>query len=829
MSEITTKKLTLKERMALKRKKNKGKPGKTVTAFIPSSAKPKVLPKTPAQNKNPAPNQNKQPAQTNQTSGQQTGYQAPNQQPQYRQNGHQPNFQNNAQQQYGYGQQPYQGGYQGQMGYTPSPQHSFEQVHAMFKQRKINGNQYSMMLQGCMSQEEMQLNRQLAVGQITLAEKSKAMRDVQVESNKIMWTNMLKNSAENCQISAQMLQQAVKFLDFSQVNEIIQTYKESAMEMIKKINFNTEEEREQKNLEVEDYIRSIQNQLNDMLDKMEEQESGYESSYYQRNENYNGYKKPEKQVRRCKCPGKCRCGLRNKNKHKNEKKQQPKKKAPKERKRRIEVNAEESINIENLKIMNMERVKEIGKRGKLLQFDANKEPLNIIFIGHVDCGKSTICGNILVKSGKVKPMEIKRFEQEAKDKDRDSWYLAYIMDLNEEERAKGKTVEVGRATFETEKKRFTILDCPGHEKYLPNMLAGAAQADVAALVISAKPGEFESGFEKNGQTKEHAMLAKALGVQRLVIIVNKMDLVEWSKSRFDYIQENLTKYLMHNCGYESKNIFWTVISGLMGLNMDKRLPEGVAPWYFGKCLFETLDFLPEIEKTSKPFLRVPILDAFVDQGKVHLLGKVESGVVKSDMKCMLLPNQKELTVTKIFDNDDNQMLFAGPGENVKLQLHPKNCKPDEIDEFKRGYVLCGQQFWVNVATEFMAEVRVLELSKTQIFNQGFTAIMHLHTVLEEVSVKRIRARLTEEGEEEIDEITGRRKKVKKLRSQDRGVIVLKTNNPICLEKFSEFSELGRFTLRKDNNTIALGRITKFKPLDRELLQYHNFFFEKSAI
>ena len=807
------KKLSLKERMALKKKKNANK----TTEFVPSSKKPAVI------QKNTKPTSNNPPAQT---SGQpqsfvpQTGYQHPQAQPNYMHTGAQAQSPYNNYQQMGY-----MNNYPNQMGFQapPPPQYTDEQIHNLFRQKKINWNQYGMMMQGYLARQEMKLNAQMNSGQINSFESRSIYQDLYLEQNKKMWANMLILSAENCQIDGNMLSEALKHLEFNQVNDIIETYKDSSMNFISKMNV-SEEEKDRKRDEVNDYIRNIQNQLNQILDQMEDQNRGYQDNYYPRN---NGYEKEEKQVRRCKCHGKCRCGLRKK---KNQtKKQPPKKKALKEKKKKVVVNKEESIDIETLKLQNIEKIKEIGERGKLYQFDETKEPLNIIFIGHVDCGKSTICGNILVKSGKVQPMEMKRFEQEAKDKDRESWYLAYIMDLNEEERAKGKTVEVGRATFETKKKRFTILDCPGHEKYLPNMLAGAAQADVAALVISAKPGEFESGFEKNGQTKEHAMLAKALGVQRLLIVVNKMDLVDWSKSRFDYIQENLQQFLEQNCGYEKKDIFWTVISGLKGINMDKRLPEGVAPWFFGKSLFETLDNLPKIKKTSKPFLRIPILDSFVESGKVHLLGKVESGHVKSDMKCILLPNQKEVTVTKIFDNDDKNMLFAGPGENVKLQLHPKYSKPEDIEEFKRGYVLCGQQFWANVATEFMAEIRVLELAKTQIFNKGFTAIMHLHTVLEEVTVKKIRARLTAEGKEEVHEGTGKRKKVKKLKSQERGVIVLKTNTPICLEKFEEFSELGRFTLRKDNNTIALGKITKFKPLDRELLQYHNFFFEKPVM
>jgi peptide chain release factor subunit 3 len=145
-------------------------------------------------------------------------------------------------------------------------------------------------------------------------------------------------------------------------------------------------------------------------------------------------------------------------------------------------------------------------------------------------GKSTLSGSILYIMGMVDARTIERYEREAKTRNRESWFLAFIMDTSEEERAKGKTVEVGRAHFETAINRYTILDAPGHKNYVPNMIAGAAQADVGVLVISARKGEFETGFEKGGQTREHAMLAKTLGVQFLVVVINKMDVANENKT-----------------------------------------------------------------------------------------------------------------------------------------------------------------------------------------------------------------------------------------------------------------------------------------------------------
>lgn len=170
-----------------------------------------------------------------------------------------------------------------------------------------------------------------------------------------------------------------------------------------------------------------------------------------------------------------------------------------------------------------------------VEVDTTREPISMVFIGHVDAGKSTICGNLMYMMDVVDARIIEKYKQEAKDKGRDSWWLAYCMDVSDEEKSKGKTVEMGRAQFDTKSKKYTIFDAPGHKNYVPNMIMGAALADVGGLVISARKGEFEAGFEKEGQTREHAQLAKSLGVQKLVIIVNKMDDCRWGQERFDEI------------------------------------------------------------------------------------------------------------------------------------------------------------------------------------------------------------------------------------------------------------------------------------------------------
>ena len=174
-----------------------------------------------------------------------------------------------------------------------------------------------------------------------------------------------------------------------------------------------------------------------------------------------------------------------------------------------------------------------------------KEHVNVIFLGHVDAGKSTLGGSILYATGMVDERTLDKYKREAKEAGRETWYLSWALDLTKEERAKGKTVEVGRGFFETEKRRYTILDAPGHKTFVPNMIGGASQADVGVLVISARKGEYETGFEKGGQTREHAVLAKTQGVNKLIVVVNKMDdpTVNWSQERYKECTTKLTLFL----------------------------------------------------------------------------------------------------------------------------------------------------------------------------------------------------------------------------------------------------------------------------------------------
>ncbi|VVA91733.1 unnamed protein product [Arabis nemorensis] len=429
--------------------------------------------------------------------------------------------------------------------------------------------------------------------------------------------------------------------------------------------------------------------------------------------------------------------------------------------------------------------------------EANKKRhLNVVFIGHVDAGKSTIGGQILFLSGQVDDRQIQKYEKEAKEKSRESWYMAYIMDTNEEERAKGKTVEVGRAYFETESTRFTILDAPGHKSYVPNMISGASQADIGVLVISARKGEFETGYERGGQTREHVQLAKTLGVSKLIVVVNKMDdpTVNWSKERYDEIEQKMVPFLKSSGYNTKKDVVFLPISGLMGVNMDKRMGQGVCPWWSGPSFFEVLDSIEIPPRDPNGPFRMPIIDKFKDMGTVAM-GKVESGSIREGDSLIIMPNKEPVKVVAIFCDED-KVKRAGPGENLRVRL-----TGIEEEDILSGFVLSSTVKPVPAVTEFVAQLQILELLDNAIFTAGYKAILHIHAVVEECEIIQLIS--------QIDPKT-RKPMKKKILFVKNGAIVtcrIQVTNSICIEKFTDFPQLGRFTLRTEGKTVAVGKVT----------------------
>ncbi|CAM1501846.1 Fc.00g038300.m01.CDS01 [Cosmosporella sp. VM-42] len=428
-----------------------------------------------------------------------------------------------------------------------------------------------------------------------------------------------------------------------------------------------------------------------------------------------------------------------------------------------------------------------------------KEHVNIIFIGHVDAGKSTLGGSILYATGMVDERTMDKYKKEAKDLGRESWYLSWVMDLTKEERTKGKTVEVGRGFFETEKRRYSILDAPGHKTYVPSMIGGASQADVGILVISARKGEYETGFERGGQTREHAMLAKTQGVNKLVVVINKMDdpTVEWSQDRYKECTTKLAQFLK-GTGYNLKtDVFFMPIAAQQTQGIKDRVPKDVAPWWDGPSLLEYLDSMVALErKLNAPFM-MPVNGKYRDMGTV-VEGKVEAGVVKKNMSLVMMPNKQTVEAAAVYGEQEDEVQVAQCGDQVRLRL-----KSIEEEDILPGFVLCSPKRLVHCVSEFEAQIRILDLKS--ILTAGFNCVLHVHSAIEEVTFAALLHKL-QKG-------TGRKSKhppthAKKGESIIARLQVIGGAGAVCVEKFEDYAQMGRFTLRDQGQTIAIGKITK---------------------
>ncbi|KAF9965148.1 translation termination factor GTPase eRF3 [Mortierella alpina] len=438
---------------------------------------------------------------------------------------------------------------------------------------------------------------------------------------------------------------------------------------------------------------------------------------------------------------------------------------------------------------------EVVDQETLVEF-FGKEHMNVIFIGHVDAGKSTMGGRILEASGMIDKRTLEKYEKEAKEAGRDSWYLSWALDTNAEERAKGKTVECGRAYFETDVRRYTILDAPGHKTYVPSMIGGAAQADCAVLVISARKGEFETGFENGGQTREHAQLAKSGGVNKLIVVINKMDdpTVNWDKERYDECVSKLSPFLKAN-GYNMKtDVTFMPVSGYTGANIKKGIDPKDCTWYNGPSLLDFLDQLKLADRKLSAPLRMPISEKYKDMGTV-VVGKIEAGSIKKGATILMMPNSVKVEVQAIYSELEEEIPVAYVGDNIRLRL-----RGIEEEDIMIGFVLCSPKNPIHVVSKFEATLGILD--HKNIICAGYTAVLHIHNAIEEISLSAMMHL--------IDKKTGRKSKrpPQFLKKGQQGIVMIETSGPICVETFADAPKLGRFTLRDEGKTIAIGKITK---------------------
>ena len=418
-----------------------------------------------------------------------------------------------------------------------------------------------------------------------------------------------------------------------------------------------------------------------------------------------------------------------------------------------------------------------------------KPHLNLVFIGHVDHGKSTTIGRLFYDLGLIDQRTLEEYRKEAEEKGKVGFEFAYVMDKLKEERERGITIDIAYRDFETKKYYFTIIDAPGHQDFVKNMITGASQADAAVLVVAAPEGIMP-------QTREHAILAKTLGINQIIVFVNKMDMVNYDKAKFESLKEELQKFLQ-GIGYKPEQIKAIIPgSALKGDNVVKK-SENMS-WYNGPTLVEAFDLLEEPTRPIDKPLRIPIEKALSIKGVGTVLtGRVESGVLKPGDKIILQPVGATGEVKSI-EMHHQPLNEARPGDNIGF-----NVKGIGKDEVKRGDVVGHVDNPPTVAERFKA--RIIVLYHPTAITAGYTPVFHIHTAQVACTFDKLL--------QKIDPKTGQvaEENPQFLKTGDAALVEIVPTKPTVVEKFQDFPALGRFAIRDMSKTVAVGVVTEVTP------------------
>ncbi|XDF43735.1 translation elongation factor EF-1 subunit alpha [Saccharolobus solfataricus] len=433
---------------------------------------------------------------------------------------------------------------------------------------------------------------------------------------------------------------------------------------------------------------------------------------------------------------------------------------------------------------------------------SQKPHLNLIVIGHVDHGKSTLVGRLLMDRGFIDEKTVKEAEEAAKKLGKESEKFAFLLDRLKEERERGVTINLTFMRFETKKYFFTIIDAPGHRDFVKNMITGASQADAAILVVSAKKGEYEAGMSVEGQTREHIILAKTMGLDQLIVAVNKMDLTEppYDEKRYKEIVDQVSKF-MRSYGFNTNKVRFVPVVAPSGDNITHKSEN--MKWYNGPTLEEYLDQLELPPKPVDKPLRIPIQDVYSISGVGTVpVGRVESGVLKVGDKIVFMPAGKVGEVRSI-ETHHTKMDKAEPGDNIGF-----NVRGVEKKDIKRGDVVGHPNNPPTVADEFTARIIVV-WHPTALAN-GYTPVLHVHTASVACRVSELVSKLDPRTGQEAE------KNPQFLKQGDVAIVKFKPIKPLCVEKYNEFPPLGRFAMRDMGKTVGVGIIVDVKPAKVEI-------------
>ncbi|WVQ69848.1 uncharacterized protein L199_008069 [Kwoniella botswanensis] len=433
--------------------------------------------------------------------------------------------------------------------------------------------------------------------------------------------------------------------------------------------------------------------------------------------------------------------------------------------------------------------------------ESGKKNISLIVVGHVDAGKSTLMGRLLYDIGELSEKEKTANERGSKKIGKGSFAFAWGLDALGDERDRGVTIDIATTHFTTPHRNYTLLDAPGHRDFIPAMISGAAQADVALMVVDGSPGEFEAGFERGGQTREHAWLVRSLGVKEIIVGINKMDLVSWSQDRYEEIVEALKPFLL-SAGFASAKTTFMPLAAMEGINILENDVEELKEWYDGPTLINALD---KVEVPPRPYespLRIPVSNVFKGQtaiaSGVAVSGRLCSGVVQVGDRLRAVPGDEVATVRTI-EVDEDSAPYAVSGQNVTLYL-------SGIDSINLsiGTILCPTSLPVPLVSKFTTQILVFDLqspiiigTSVELFHHSVNlpaTISRLVNVLEKGQVTKKNPRVLQKGMTATIEIT--------LRSTSNN------NARIPIETSQQNKEMGRVLIRRNGETIAAGVVTE---------------------
>ena len=419
-----------------------------------------------------------------------------------------------------------------------------------------------------------------------------------------------------------------------------------------------------------------------------------------------------------------------------------------------------------------------------------KPHVNIVFVGHVDHGKSTTVGRLFYDSGVIDEQAMRKLKEKAAELGKSGFEFAFVMDNLKEERERGVTIDLMHKKLMTDKFEYTVIDAPGHKDFIKNMITGASQADIAVLCVAAGEGIM-------AQTREHVFLCRTMNVKQIAVAVNKMDVVNYDEAKFNAVKEEVGK-LLAQVGYKVDTVPFLPISALKGDNIVKK-SENMA-WYKGPTIREQLDLFTEPQKPTGLPLRLPIQDVYNITGiGVVPVGKVETGIMKVGDKVIVVPAREGTGVTgecKTIEMHHEQVQEAIPGDNIGFSVRGIGKK-----DIARGDVLGHVSNPPSVVSEFTAQIFIL--NHPTVVTTGYTPVFHIHTAQIACQFMAIEKKLNPATGETLEENPDF------LKTGDAAIVKLRPLKPLVIEKQSEIPPMSSFAIRDAGQTVAAGRCIDF--------------------